>query len=360
MIANIRHVVVKRCCWIDEESFQRGIALCQMIPGATVMQLTAYVGHQLQGVRGALAAFIGFGLPAFLLILSLSALYASAQQLSWVTSVFQGLQVLVVAIVAHAVWTFGRATTRSVRAAAIAVGSALLLGVGVNPFAVILLSAGVGAFLFGRQGMSAVSSPAAPSAMKRSTSVLLLAAPIAWIALIYSIDQDLFRLVVLMMKIDLFAFGGGFASVPLMFHEVVEVRGWMDSKTLMDGIALGQVTPGPIVITAAFVGYMVRQATGAAVATVSIFMPSFVILALSVPFFERLSQAGVVQSALTGILASFVGLLIFVTVKFAGAVPWDLARVLLGIAALMALVRKVDLLLIVAVAGCLSVMLFRP
>jgi chromate transporter len=331
-----------------------------MVPGATVMQLAAYIGYQVHGCRGALTAFIGFGLPAFLLMLFLSALYASAQDLWWVTSLFKGLQVLVVAIVAHAAWTFGRATTKGVRAAAIAVGSALLLEAGANPFAVILLSAGAGALLFRHQGASGLSVPTSPSAMTRSTRAILLAAPFAWAALLYFINQDLFGVAVLMMKIDLFAFGGGFASLPLMFHEVVEVRGWMDSKTLMDGIALGQITPGPIVITAAFVGYMVHQTAGAAVATLSIFMPSLVILVLTVPFFDRLSQAGVVQSALKGILASFVGLLLFVTVKFTGAVPWDLARILLATAALIALIRKVDLPLIVAVGAGLSIILFRP
>jgi chromate transporter len=161
-----------------------------------------------------------------------------------------------------------------------------------------------------------------------------------------------------MLKIDLFAFGGGFASIPLMLQEVVNVRGWLDSKTFMDGIALGQVTPGPIVITATFVGYLVYGFPGAAVATIAMLTPSFLILVGTAPFFHRLKHSSIFSNATQGILASFVGLLLYVTVRFALAVPWDILRVCLVVAALIALLRKVDLLYIVLIGAAISVALF--
>jgi chromate transporter len=161
-----------------------------------------------------------------------------------------------------------------------------------------------------------------------------------------------------MLKIDLFAFGGGFASIPLMLQEVVNVRGWLDSKTFMDGIALGQVTPGPIVITATFVGYLVYGLPGALVATIAIFTPSFLLLVGTAPFFHRLKQSPIFSNATQGILASFVGLLLYVTMRFALAVPWDILRVCLVAAALIALLRKVDLLYIVLIGAAISVALF--
>ena len=97
------------------------------------------------------------------------------------------------------------------------------------------------------------------------------------------LTAELFSLALLMFKIDLFAFGGGYTSVPLMFHEIVEVRGWLDGKTLLDGIALGQLTPGPIVITATFVGYLLKGVAGAAAATVCIFLPSFLMVVTAQP-----------------------------------------------------------------------------
>ena len=161
-----------------------------------------------------------------------------------------------------------------------------------------------------------------------------------------------------MMKVDLFAFGGGFASLPLMLQEVVHVRGWMDAKTFMDGIALGQVTPGPIVITAAFVGYLTHRLLGAIVAAIAIFTPSFLLLVLTAPFFNRLKGSPAFTNATHGVLASFVGLLLYVTIRFAIAVPWDLFRILLVLAALAALFKKVDLIYIVLIGAALSLLLF--
>jgi chromate transporter len=176
---------------------------------------------------------------------------------------------------------------------------------------------------------------------------------------LYFADRKLFQLAALMLRIDLFAFGGGFASLPLMFHEVVNAMGWMDGKTFMDGIALGQVTPGPIIITATFVGYLVRGFPGALVATAAIFTPSFVVLVAVTPFFDRLKNTKYFSGATRGILASFVGLLCYMTIKFAVAVPWDVVKVLFGIAVLVALARKVNILHVVLVGSVLSIIIFR-
>jgi chromate transporter len=161
-----------------------------------------------------------------------------------------------------------------------------------------------------------------------------------------------------MLKVDLFAFGGGFGSVPLMFHEVVNVRNWLDSKTLMEGIALGQVTPGPIVITATFIGYLTHGLPGAVVATIAIFSPSFLMLIMIMPFFDRMKASPSFQRAMKGILASFAGLLLFVLLKFAFAVHWDWLKSLLGLAAFAALLKKVDILYIVLTGTLLSLFFF--
>jgi chromate transporter len=170
--------------------------------------------------------------------------------------------------------------------------------------------------------------------------------------------MKLFNLATLMLKIDLFAFGGGFGSVPLMLHEIVDVRKWIDSKTFMDGIALGQVTPGPIVITATFVGYLMYGFVGALVATMAVFTPSFLILAVVTPFFDRLKTSKYFVGATKGILATFVGLLFYATFKFGSVVPWDTARVVLILGALTALIRKIDILYVVLAGSVISIIIF--
>jgi chromate transporter len=172
--------------------------------------------------------------------------------------------------------------------------------------------------------------------------------------LLFLIDHRLFTLVILMFRIDVFAFGGGFASVPLMFHEIVEVRAWMDDSTFLDGIALGQITPGPIVITATFVGYVLYGVPGAILATMSVFLPSFVIVIGLVPYFDRLRRSRTAQQALSGIVCAAVGLMLTVTVRLAWEIPWDLPRAVLASTAFVALWLQVDPLWVVVVGTTLS------
>ncbi len=119
----------------------------------------------------------------------------------------------------------------------------------------------------------------------------------------------------MMIKIDIFAFGGGFTSVPLMFNEIVNVHHWLDSSTFLNGIALSQVTPGPIVITATFVGYLIYGLPGAIVATFGIFAPSFLIVIGLAPYFDEIRNSPYVHWIISGILFSFVGLLISVAIR---------------------------------------------
>jgi chromate transporter len=253
MVSFIRKMAVQDRHWLDEETFRGGVALCQTIPSATAMQTTAYVGLQLRGVRGAAATFVGFGLPAFLLMFGLSFLYARYQSLPAVTAVFGGLRALIVALIAHASVAFGRSYLKRWRDLIIVAVAAALFWFGLTPILVVAAAAVLGI------GLSFGKSPALkPSTVVRARfrllplSLILGAAALVLILLLV-FDKVLFQLSLLMMKIDLFAFGGGFASIPLMLHDIVDVRHWMDHKVFMDGIALGQITPGPVVITSTFI-----------------------------------------------------------------------------------------------------------
>lgn len=359
MVTYIKEMAVARNKWLDEDRFKDGLAICQTIPGATVMQTAAYVGLRAKGIRGALTSFVGFGLPAFILMLILSSLYARFHEVPGIVSLFNGLQVVVVAIVANATYSFGKSTFKNYRDVLISIASGVLFWLNVSPFIVIMGTACVGA-LFLRNAdteqFSGQTELIGHIAFKKLLLVILILLSV--ILAIYLVDLKLFRLALLMIKIDLFAFGGGFASVPLMLHEIVSVRGWMDSKTFMDGIALGQVTPGPIVITSTFVGYMLYGLTGAIVTTAAIFTPSFLMVIIITPVYDRLRTSKYFIGATKGILACFVGLLCFVAIKFGLAVPWDLARGLLGIAAFSALYRKIDILYVVLIAAVVSFLVF--
>jgi len=354
MVAYIGKMAVEKRRWLSKESFFDGVALCQLIPGATAMQTAAYVGLQTRGIMGAAVSFIGFGFPAFLLMMILSALYARAHSLPAVVSAFDGLQAIIVAIVANAVVLFGRSALRNSRDVIIAAVAALMFGFGINPVLALLVAAVLG--LARNASMPARRSLTESPAKASSPAALwILVAAAAGFGLLFRFERKLFDLAALMSTIDLFAFGGGFASVPLMFHEIVHVRGWMDGPTFLNGIVLGQITPGPIVITATFVGYALHGLAGGLLATVSVFLPSFLLLVGIAPLSGRMFASRYLNRTFGGVLCSFVGLLLTVTVRFALNVHWNPVHVILGVAAFAALRMNVDILWVVLVGALISV-----
>lgn len=355
MVAYIRRLVVEQKHWLDEESFRDGVALCQMIPGATAMQAAAYVGLRARGVRGAVTSFIAFGLPALVLMMALAALYTQTHTLPAVVSAFNGLQAIVIAMMASAAVSFGRNYLKNGQHVITALAAAALFALNVHPIVVILISALFGLILNNRLVTPRATSGISSARRSAKPLLFLLAAVAASFLLLLVVQRTLFDLAALMFRIDLFAFGGGFASVPLMFHEIVEVRGWLDSPTFLNGIVLGQVTPGPIVITATFIGYLRYGPLGGLIATLGVFTPSFLLVIGTVPYFDRLRNSLAFNKAIGGILCSFVGLLAIVTLRFAWNIPWDISRIGLAGTAFIALLRKVDVLWVVLVGAVISI-----
>jgi chromate transporter len=353
MVAYIRKMAVEKKQWLDDHSARDGVALCQTIPGATAMQMAAYVGFRARGAAGAAASFIGFGLPTFLFMMILSALYARTHSLPAVVSIFNGLQAIVVALVANATLSFGGTSLKNSKNVINAIIAALLFWLKISPILVIIIAAFLGMVFYERQSLSPAAGATGKAHVSKPVLFILLVTALGFTGFYFS-DRGLFELATLMSTIDLFAFGGGFASVPLMFHEVVEVRHWLDGPTFLNGIALGQVTPGPIVITATFVGYLLKGPLGGVIATICVFLPSFMIVVGVTPYFDRLRSSPHFKRVITGILCSFVGLLLTVTIRFALDIAWDVPRILLSGAALLALILKVDILWMVLTGTVVS------
>ncbi len=369
MVAYIRELSVEKNKWLSGKSFKQGVAICQSIPGATAMQAAAYAGLRAAGGLGAIAAFTGFGLPAFVLMIVLSALYGKVHDLAAVVSAFNGLQLIVIAIVANATINFGRSSLKIWQDCILAAAAAGVLVMHGSPVAVILGSAIIGLIIYPSKNdpksseQNENSSSISPECSENKNTkwkqnlatpfVLLLLLGIGLVCL-FLLNHKLFDLSALMLKVDLFAFGGGYASVPLMLHEVVGVRHWMNSRIFMDGIALGQVTPGPIVITATFVGYLIAGVPGAIVGTLSIFTPSLIILTLVVPYFDKVRDNPIFKKGLRGVLASFVGLLLAVTIQFSMAIHWDIYPILIALAAFIALRMKQDIFWVVIIGAAIA------
>lgn len=358
MVAYIRRVSVEQKKWLDTETFNDNLALCQIIPGATAMQVTASVGLRIRGVSGAAVCYIGFGLPAFLLMMTFAALFTQTRDLPAVVSAFKGLQAITVAIVANATVIFARTTLKTWKHYLIAAFAAALFGLNVNPVLVIFLAALAGLMLV--KPKQFVQKQAAANGQLGSLKPFLwiLSSALLGFLLLFIFNRDLSNLARLLFRIDLTAFGGGFASVPLMFNEIVDVRHWLDAQTFMNGIVLGQVTPGPIVITATFIGYLLHGPLGGLIATISIFLPSFLLVVGASPFFDRLRVSVSFNKAIGGVLCSFVGLLFTVIFRFAGNVQWNWQSLLLAFSAFVALLLKVDVFWVVLIGLIISIILF--
>ena len=358
MVPYIRAMAVDRKKWLAESSFQLGMAVCQLIPGATAMQMAAWVGLRSRGGPGALAAYLGFGLPAFSLMAVLSALYFSAGNVPVIAAAFSGLQLMVVALILHAAINFSRRYLDGPASKLLACVAGVWLGLRGNPILALVAVCLLAVFVF-RKEDGAHSHPQAGPVPGRPllSAFVFLAGLGAILALLFLADRQLFHLGALMIKIDCFAFGGGYVSVPLMLHEVVEVRGWLSNVQFMDGIALGQVTPGPIVMTGAFVGYAVAGLVGALVATVTVFAPSLIFLCAATPFADRLVASPVIRRVLRGSLISLVGLMAAVAARFLLAVHWNPTAALLAGSAFLALRLGADVLWVVLAGGVLSAFL---
>lgn len=358
MIPYIRDMAVGRKKWLTGADFTKGVGVSQTIPGATAMQMSAYVGLRARGLLGALAAYAGFGLPAFSLMLALSAVYFSYRNMGPVASVFKGLNVVVVALVLHAAISFSKQYLKTWTDKLLALGAGLWMGLNFNPIIAIVGVMALAVLLSTRIDQQQPEGDASSGTHGTLFPPLaVLAGFCVLLALVFIFTPQALPLSLLMAKVDLFAFGGGYVSLPLMLHEVVQVQGWMTEKVFMDGIALGQITPGPIVMTAAFIGYKLFGILGALLATVSVFTPSIFFLTLVTGFMDRMSSLAWTQRALHGSLVSLVGLMAAISGKFALAVDWTPMSAALAVVSFVCLRAGVDVLWVVLGAGAASLLL---
>jgi len=363
MIGQIKETTVTRHQWVKEGEFMRGVALAQLIPGATMIQIVTYVGYRVRGIWGALTAMVAFVLPAFIAILILSFIYFKFHSLWLIQALFKGLGAIIVAILLNACITFGRPILRDWKVILIAVLSFFAFFFKWN-FVLIFVLAAATSLLLRPQIAPAKAGPSGGAPLQRTKEkdhliVIFLAAFICVLLLFsYLIDPRITALSLNLSKIGALAFGGGFTAIPLIQYEMVDRFQWLSTKEFLDGIALGQVTPGPILITATFVGYKVANLLGAFMATLGIFFPSFFILVLLIPYHDRLRGVQKVRMMEQGVLGSFIGMLVLVLYNFGRASLVDLPRILMAAAAFFAIYKKISLPYILLAGGLLSVLFF--
>ena len=289
-IALIQRETVETRRWISPERFMEGLGLSQALPGPASTQLVIYIGYRLRKHWGGVVAGCAFILPAFLLLALLTWSYFRFGAMPAIQGLFYGMTPVVLAMILVSGYSLSRTAAPDWALKAILGGS--VLAVGLFSFSIVLLFALAGLAGFILYG---------PARKKFPLSFHLLA--LAPLPVLGQVGW-------FFLKVGSLIFGGGLVIVPFIEQEVVDKLGWLTRREFLDGLALGQITPGPVVITATFIGYKVAGWAGAVVATVAIFLPSFVFIFLGVAFLGRIERSRTVQAILKTVNAAAVGAII--------------------------------------------------
>ncbi|HLJ32036.1 MAG TPA: chromate efflux transporter [Ktedonobacteraceae bacterium] len=308
---------VKRRQWTTREEFLEGLAVCNLLPGPTSTQLSIYLGYLYGGIVGGLVSGSCFIAPAFVMVLILSWAYIQYGALPAVGALFVGIGPVVVAIIVNTLYRSSKTALTTFSGWCIGILACVftvlpILPLSFNLVTILLLSGLAGMLLYGRVQASAPTPTQENEQPKSQTTArsFVLTPLLAVKTLLYALPTTvtgLFTLSLVFVKIGLLMFGGGLVIAPLLQQELVNGPHWITTRQLLDGLALGQLTPGPVTVVATFAGYAASGVPGAIVATVSIFLPSFILVLSLTPLLRRIRNAPLARAFLKGITAGALG-----------------------------------------------------
>ena len=321
--------------WVNKPRFLEGLALVNVLPGATAVQLGIFLGYQRGGWRGGLLAGLCFAAPAFLVMLALAVTYAALGVSPILRGALYGLGPVVLAIFVVALIRLGRSALRALPHRLIAAGAAVSAAFGpLGTVAILLVAGAVGLFLFHSRKLGAIV-------------LLTLAAAIALLPIVAPTPTALFAeggeaprlasVVALFATIGAFTFGGGLSMIALMEEHVVTRLGWLDPEEFIAGLALGQLTPGPVLMVAAYVGYKVLGVAGAVAAAAAAFLPSFALMLAILPAFDRVRRFAWTRAVIQGVAPGVIGVMAVALARITPQAAPDLLATLVLILTVAAL-----------------------
>jgi chromate transporter len=313
-IAMMEDEVVRRRGWLSRERFLDLVGATNLIPGPNSTEMAIHVGNERAGWRGLVVAGACFILPAFAIVLACAWAYTRYGTLPAAEGLLRGVKPVIIAVVLQALWGLGRAATRTRPLAVVGLLSLAAAAAGVHELALIF---GAGALV---ASLAWARSGAGPS---RASAVVALPVGAAALASTTTAPFGLAPLFFVFLKIGSVLFGSGYVLLAFLRADLVVRRGWLTEGQLLDAVAVGQVTPGPVFTTATFVGYVLGGFGGAVLATVGIFLPAFVFVALSGPLVPRVRRSPVAGAFLDGVNVASIALMALVTAQLARAAIVD-------------------------------------
>ncbi len=310
VVSRVRRSVVEERRWIDENAFVEHLAVASALPGTNATNLIIMLSHRFAGVRGAIAAAVCYITPSALMMIAFGAAYDRMRGVAAIDAAFEGLAAAVVGLVASIAYEMRKGAIKRRSDWLFAIGVAVALSMQwLSLLSVVAIAAALGVILSrGEVPPSRTPPPPADAAESldapppsRSFAAPIVLAAIAPAGAVLSLFLGF-------AKISVATFGGGFAMIPALAHESVS-QGWVDERAFADAIALGQITPGPVAISATFIGFRVAGIAGAAAATLGIFLPPAILAILAVRSLARFRTSKLVQGALRGVSPAVVGII---------------------------------------------------
>ncbi len=330
--------------WITEGDYKEGLALAQLAPGPLAAQLAIYLGYVHYRIRGATAVGIAFVLPSFLMVVALGWAYVRFGGLTWMQSVFYGVGAAVIGIIAISAY---KLTTKSVGK------DKLLWFVYLVLAAVTVITESEVAWLFLAGGVLVWFWRAPPKWVRQGKVNSVAVAPIAaGSGILSTIDWPLLsQIAVFFAKAGAFVFGSGLAIVPFLYGGVVTEHHWLNEKQFVDAVAVAMITPGPVVITVGFIGYLIAGVPGACVAALGTFLPCYLFTILPAPYFKKYGKLPSILAFVDGVTAAAVGAITGAVIVLAKRSIVDVPTVLLALVTVALLLKFKKLQEPVIVAG---------
>lgn len=329
--------LVERRGWVKEDVYQLGLALAQIMPGPLAAQLAIALGYFQHGILGATLIGIVFILPSFLMVVAISMLYVAYGGLWWVQSLFYGIGASVIAVIVIAAYKLARSTNKR---------DPLQWSIFGVLAAVTVFAEAELAWLFIAAGLLVIIIRARPSWLRIHCWFLY---SVSWTSLLPFLQTatvtagpasgGLIQILLFFIKSSAFVFGSGLAIVPFLYKGVVQQFGWLNERQFLDAVAVAMITPGPVVITVAFIGYLVDGLPGATVAAIGVFLPVYLLTIIPAPWFKRHRDNAQLKAFVQGATAAATGALTGAVVILARRAIFDLPTGAIALASLVVLWR---------------------
>ena len=350
--------LVERRRWIDEDEYRLGVALAQIMPGPLAAQLAIALGYFQRGVLGATAVGLAFVVPSFIMVIGISIAYRRFGGLWWMQALFYGIGAAVIAIITIAAYKLARSTNkRDPLLWSVFIALALVTMIAEAELAEFFVIAGL-VTLFARAHPT--RRQALLAAVGGATVVTIIWLIERWfVNLKVGSDQILLQILVFFTKAGAFVFGSGLAIVPFLHQGVVQQFGWLNEQQFIDAVAVAMITPGPVVITVVFIGFLAAGFLGAMAAAVGIFLPVYLFTIIPAPWFSRNRDNALLKAFVLGATAAATGAIAGAVILLARKAIYDVPTALVALVSLTLLWRyKIPEPILVTAAGIVGLIAF--